>query len=345
VRYADTLGLLDPFEHPRAHGGAAREIDIGIEMHAHNDLGLATANTLAARARRRHARQHHRQRPGRTRRQRRAGRSGDGRAPPARAGLRRRHHRAAGHLATRGARASGRPVAAGKSIVGEAVFTHESGIHVDGLLKDRATTKPSSPKSWAVCTGWCWASIRARTACVAPMRGWAWCCPNPTAQTLLDCIRAHVSDHQARADDAELLHLALQCLRERHSAPSLPDPPPLETPMPSLTERLKALSSAEDFFESSSAMPFDERVVQVNRLHILKRFYQYLHTSDGLPRLDDVEQFRHYRGLLGQAYQDFVRSTPGAEKVFKVFQEAGGTQHVQASALRDSLAARRLAPA
>jgi homocitrate synthase NifV len=33
------------------------------------------------------------------------------------------------------ARASGRPVAANKSIVGEAVFTHESGIHVDGLLK------------------------------------------------------------------------------------------------------------------------------------------------------------------------------------------------------------------
>jgi homocitrate synthase NifV len=34
------------------------------------------------------------------------------------------------------ARASGRPVAQNKSIVGEAVFTHESGIHVDGLLKD-----------------------------------------------------------------------------------------------------------------------------------------------------------------------------------------------------------------
>lgn len=34
------------------------------------------------------------------------------------------------------AQASGRPVAVNKSIVGEAVFTHESGIHVDGLLKN-----------------------------------------------------------------------------------------------------------------------------------------------------------------------------------------------------------------
>ena len=34
------------------------------------------------------------------------------------------------------AQASGRPVAANKSIVGAAVFTHESGIHVDGLLKN-----------------------------------------------------------------------------------------------------------------------------------------------------------------------------------------------------------------
>ena len=32
--------------------------------------------------------------------------------------------------------ASGRKVAANKSIVGEAAFTHEAGIHVDGLTKD-----------------------------------------------------------------------------------------------------------------------------------------------------------------------------------------------------------------
>ncbi len=34
------------------------------------------------------------------------------------------------------ARASGRPVAWHKSLVGDGAFTHEAGIHVDGLMKD-----------------------------------------------------------------------------------------------------------------------------------------------------------------------------------------------------------------
>ena len=110
--------------------------------------------------------------------------------------------------------------------------------------------------------------------------------------------------------------------------------------MDTFTERLKTLSSAEDFF-AFFAVAFDERVLRVNRLHILKRFYQYLGTSDDLAGLGDVELYRRYRELLARAYDDFVRSTPGQEKVFKVFQDAGGTQHVKASALRDSLAARR----
>jgi nitrogenase-stabilizing/protective protein len=110
--------------------------------------------------------------------------------------------------------------------------------------------------------------------------------------------------------------------------------------MTDFNERLKALSSAEDFFVFF-AVPYTESVVQVNRLHILKRFYQYLHKAEGLSGLDDVELYRRYRDLLTLAHQDFVQSTPAQEKVFKVFQDAGGTQHVRASALRDSLPKRR----
>jgi homocitrate synthase NifV len=43
------------------------------------------------------------------------------------------------------AQASGRLVAFNKSIVGEAVFTHESGIHIDGLLKNAATYESFDP--------------------------------------------------------------------------------------------------------------------------------------------------------------------------------------------------------
>ena len=48
LRYADTVGILDPFT-TAAQIAALRRVWPGeLEMHAHNDLGLATANTLAA---------------------------------------------------------------------------------------------------------------------------------------------------------------------------------------------------------------------------------------------------------------------------------------------------------
>jgi nitrogenase-stabilizing/protective protein len=109
-----------------------------------------------------------------------------------------------------------------------------------------------------------------------------------------------------------------------------------------LNERLRALSSAEDFLVFFG-LPFDESVVHVNRLHILKRFYQYLHKSEGLQLLDEIEQFRSVRSLLAKAYQDFVVSTPAQEKVFKVFQDTDGTRHVGLDSLQLSLSERRRA--
>ena len=122
--------------------------------------------------------------------------------------------------------------------------------------------------------------------------------------------------------------------------------------MTTLVERLKALSSAEDFLQFFG-ITYEEPVVHVNRLHILKRFYQYLHQAKGLPAgsaddmtaLNEVEMFKRYRDLLAQAYQDFIASTPVKEKVFKVFQDAQGHQAVSVASLRDSLADRRASPA
>ena len=110
-----------------------------------------------------------------------------------------------------------------------------------------------------------------------------------------------------------------------------------------LTQRLKALSSAEDFL-SFFGVSYDAPVVHVNRLHILKRFYQYLRGSDAPAAEDEVAMFRRYRELLARAYQDFVASTPAQEKVFKVFQDAGGTQHVALASLRASLPERAREP-
>lgn len=44
------------------------------------------------------------------------------------------------------AAAAARAIPLNKAIVGEHVFTHESGIHVDGLLKDQRTYQALDPK-------------------------------------------------------------------------------------------------------------------------------------------------------------------------------------------------------
>jgi nitrogenase-stabilizing/protective protein len=112
--------------------------------------------------------------------------------------------------------------------------------------------------------------------------------------------------------------------------------------MDGLIRKLKALSSANEFLEFFG-IEYDERVVHVNRLHILKRFYQYLHRAEGLDTLDEIEMFRRYREFLARAYADFTTSNAAQEKVFKVFQDTEGRQHVSVDALRSSLGVRRAA--
>jgi len=144
VRFADTLGVLDPFSTYELVARLREAVDMEIEIHAHDDLGLATANTLAAlRAGATHAN---------TTVNGLGERAGNAAMEEVVMGLRHLHHAECGvdtqalvpisHLV---ARASGRSVAPNKSIVGEAVFTHESGIHVDGLLKNASTYEGFDP--------------------------------------------------------------------------------------------------------------------------------------------------------------------------------------------------------
>ena len=135
LRYADTLGLMEPF---RLHDIVFHLVvasGLEIEMHAHDDLGLATANTLAAvRAGASHVN---------TTVNGLGERAGNAALEEVVMGVEKLHGSVTG-VNLRGfptlseivARASGRPVPCQKSIVGSGAFTHEAGIHVDGLLKD-----------------------------------------------------------------------------------------------------------------------------------------------------------------------------------------------------------------
>lgn len=99
-----------------------------------------------------------------------------------------------------------------------------------------------------------------------------------------------------------------------------------------LEEDLQELSSAEEFLDFFG-VPYDERIVQVNRLHILQRFHDYL--AKARPNLpESAGAVREvYRKLLTRAYQDFVESDAVTERVFKVFHDVRGASFVAADSL------------
>jgi nitrogenase-stabilizing/protective protein len=109
--------------------------------------------------------------------------------------------------------------------------------------------------------------------------------------------------------------------------------------MSALLKHLSTLSAAEEFLDYFH-VPYDQAVVNVNRLHILKRFNQYLRATPGTSTMDDQTLGEVCKESLARAYDDFVRSTPAQEKVFKVFQDVDGKQHVSIESMRTALNSR-----
>jgi homocitrate synthase NifV len=143
-RIADTLSVLDPFSTYALVARLRAASDLELEFHGHDDLGLATANTLAA------------VNAGATHASvtviglgERAGNAPLEEVAVALAQLYGRETGIVlaelGHVASVVAHAASRPIPVDKAIVGDHVFTHESGIHVDGLLKDRRTYQALDP--------------------------------------------------------------------------------------------------------------------------------------------------------------------------------------------------------
>jgi nitrogenase-stabilizing/protective protein len=83
--------------------------------------------------------------------------------------------------------------------------------------------------------------------------------------------------------------------------------------------RLKRLSSAEDFF-AALGVSYDEAVLRVSRLHILKRMGEYLR-GDDLEGLPDAVAAARAKAVLQRAYADFESSSPLAQRVFQVLKD------------------------
>lgn len=145
LRLADTVGVWNPFQTQTALGFLRQAVgDLSLGFHGHNDLGMATANTLSALA---------------------AGADSvdvtvnglgerAGNAPLAEVAMAARltlnqdlgiDMRQLSALSAVVAEAAQRPIAADKPIVGSNAFAHESGIHVHGWLADPRTYEPFAP--------------------------------------------------------------------------------------------------------------------------------------------------------------------------------------------------------
>jgi nitrogenase-stabilizing/protective protein len=87
-----------------------------------------------------------------------------------------------------------------------------------------------------------------------------------------------------------------------------------------MLERLNKASSAEDFF-TLLGVEYDVKVVNVARLHILRRMGQYL-VSEDFSGFTNEAVAERCKKFLEQAYDDFVQSTPINERLFKVHKDA-----------------------
>jgi len=138
IRYADTLGVLDPFNVYKIIKKIKTKLQVDIDFHGHNDFGLATANALAA------------------------FKGGAQYISCSINGLGERAGNTAMEeivmaliymakcevnikthefvqISEMVEKYSKKCLSANKPVVGREVFSHESGIHVDGLLKDIRT--------------------------------------------------------------------------------------------------------------------------------------------------------------------------------------------------------------
>ncbi len=135
-RFCDTLGIMDPFTMFDKVAFLRRAVpEIDIEVHTHNDLGMATANAIAGiRAGAKYVN---------TTINGLGERAGNAALEEVVMGLKHacgvdtgitthRFREMSLFVAT----ASRRPLSVSKPVVGKRVFAHESGLHADGVIKD-----------------------------------------------------------------------------------------------------------------------------------------------------------------------------------------------------------------
>lgn len=205
-RFCDTVGVLDPFTTFTKVQKVVNSLEIPVEMHTHNDLGLATANALAG------------IRAGATSLNTTVNGFGERAGNAAleevvmalkqvygiKTGIQTQHFL---ELSRFVAKAVNCPVPPWKAIVGQNTFAHESGIHAHGVARDPQTYEPFSPQQ----VGWQRSLVigkhSGRTSLTQILQDYDIHLNATEAQTLLDAVRDRATHLKRNLTVEELLAL------------------------------------------------------------------------------------------------------------------------------------------
>ena len=213
VRYCDTVGISDPFSLKENLETIVPHLSIPVEVHTHNDFGLATANALAGA---------------------KAGaiyidttitglgeRAGN--APleevvmalemvlGTKTGINTRMLR---EMAAYVSGVAHRPLPDSKSIVGEKVFCHESGIHVDGMMKDSRTYEPFAPEIVGAKRSFVIGKHSGSRAIISKFAELGYTVPPRSIKLILERVRNFASRHQGTINDKQLIRTGRSLIQE-----------------------------------------------------------------------------------------------------------------------------------
>jgi homocitrate synthase NifV len=208
-RFCDTLGIMDPLRMYSVVRTLVERTEMEIELHTHNDFGLAEASVLAGF----HA--------------------GATWANTTVVGLGERAGNAASEplimalkelegvevtqdtsrfteLAQFVTRAAARKLAVDTPIVGSNVFAHESGIHVDGIIKEKKTYEQFAPEEVGNQRSIVIGKHSGKHALVLKLQAMGYAVDAPQAESLLGSVRSHAITRKRALTDRELERLYLE---------------------------------------------------------------------------------------------------------------------------------------
>ncbi len=223
LRFCDTIGVMEPFKTYQIITELIEKTDMDIEMHTHNDFGMATANALAGL---------------------KAGaqfigvtvnglgeRAGNAALEEVAMALKHLHGVNLGmqtkdfrNLCEYVARASGRQLYPSKPIVGTNTFAHESGIHADGVLKHPETYEVFKPEDVGLERQIVIGKHSGSKAIKMKFVEYGIDLSDEESADLLKSVRAVTVDLKRTLFDKELMYIYEDYLYEKKIAPSTENP-------------------------------------------------------------------------------------------------------------------------